>query len=187
MRSGAVGFYPMDSFCDDLPMAEYHRQLWLPMFASFAGFLDAMRDEVYMPPIDELLVRDKLPILDAIHFADGRSYPACLDDSKAAGVSFGAVFDLQDLDVDSVAGFARIDLHWPHILLDGSRIQLGEGGYGSEGFILHSGADGGLRWVLYFEYSNPFSRCSEIAPGLVELESTSRVMLRLQVADPLAA
>lgn len=68
-------------------------------------------------------------------------------------------------------------------LPDGGRLVCGDGAWGAEGFFGRLSADGGVRWLMYFEHSNPFAEITRYG-SLATFWSTSAVTLTVDIDDP---
>ncbi|EAM8245442.1 hypothetical protein CLL99_003417, partial [Salmonella enterica subsp. enterica serovar Thompson] len=62
---------------------------------------------------------------------------------------------------------------------------VGEGSYGSEGFVAYLDENKNLVWVLYSEESNPFINVSEYIPDIIIVESSSNIRLKININNPM--
>ncbi|MEU8618106.1 hypothetical protein [Streptomyces sp. NPDC048623] len=136
-----------------------------------------------MTTIERLWEDDYLPIRDALHYADGRSYDVELDSTAPGGFSVLSPFDLDEILKDdpswvsSVDGQASVDLGEKGLLWGG------EGSYGSEGFFARLTADRKLIWVMFFDGSNPFLRI-QLSGNVATFRSTAGVEITVDIDDP---
>ncbi|MFJ9577580.1 hypothetical protein ACIRQF_14500 [Streptomyces sp. NPDC101191] len=136
-----------------------------------------------MTTIERLWEEFELPIKDALHYADGRSYDVALDSAAPSGFSVLSPFELDEmLDddpswVSAVDGLAAADLGEKGLLWGG------EGSYGSEGFIARLTADRALVWAMFFTESNPFDRI-QLSGNVATLSSTSGFEITVDIDDP---
>ncbi|MFF8269577.1 hypothetical protein ACF059_19620 [Streptomyces sp. NPDC016562] len=136
-----------------------------------------------MTAIERLWEDFQLPIRDALHRADGRSYDINLDSDAPSGFRVLAPFDLDEmLDRDpswatSVDGLVAADLGSKGLLWGG------EGSYGSEGFIARLTVDRALTWAILFTESNPFDRI-QLSGNTATFGSTSGVEITVDIDDP---
>ncbi|MFF8599926.1 hypothetical protein ACF065_25815 [Streptomyces sp. NPDC015232] len=131
----------------------------------------------------------ELPLVDALHFADGRSYALALDPATPSGFSVLSRLDLDEMreedpssafsvpSVSSVDGRAVVDLGEKGLLWGG------EGAYGSEGFIARLTAARKLIWAMFFTESNPFERI-QLSGSVATFRSTSGVAITVDIDDP---
>ncbi|GAA3891724.1 hypothetical protein [Streptomyces sedi] len=138
-----------------------------------------------MSALVRLWSRELLPIVDALHLADGPSYEAALDPGAPGGLRLGPAFDLAGwLAADSTSEWlTAIDPHHPLRLPDGRALHGGEGAHGSEGFAACLDAAGRPEWVLYLAESNPFTEIT-CRGGLATFRSTAGHTVTLPVTSP---
>lgn len=136
-----------------------------------------------MITIERLWEDFELPIKDALHYADGRSYDVALDSAAPSGFTVLSPFDLDEMLegdpswVSSVDGLAAVDLGEKGLLWGG------EGSYGSEGFIARLTADRALIWAMFFTESNPFDRI-QLSGNVATFSSTSGFEIAVDIDDP---
>lgn len=135
-----------------------------------------------MSKIEDLWANEEVPIDNALHFADGRSYDVCVDPDSPSGMSVQDEFDLEERlaiapDWVSVVDGRKIDLE------DGGALWHGDGDNGSEGFIARVKKDGSLDWVVFFTASNPFTE-AEVHDGQATFRSTAGVTITVDIDDP---
>ncbi|MFG3347599.1 hypothetical protein ACGF1Z_21325 [Streptomyces sp. NPDC048018] len=136
-----------------------------------------------MTVIERLWEKYELPVQDALHYADGRSYDLALDPAAPSGFSVLSPFALDEglLDdpsrVSSVDGLAAVDLGERGLLWGG------ESSYGSEGFIARLTPDRALIWAMFFAASNPFDRM-RLSGGIAAFRSTAGFAIAVDVDDP---
>ncbi|AUH44848.1 hypothetical protein [Streptomyces sp. CMB-StM0423] len=136
-----------------------------------------------MSVIEDLWREFRLPIRNALHFRDGRSYDVVIDPDSPSGLRVRDSFDLADYvasrpdwtsEVDGLASVERED---------GDLLWAGDGSYGSEGFVARLQSDRTVVWAIFFTDSNPFTEIRTSGPHATFL-STSGVKITLDVDDP---
>lgn len=135
-----------------------------------------------MSKIEDLWVKYEVPVDNALHFADGRSFDARAAPEAAGGISILEPFDLDErlsIAPDWVSEVDGLEL----ALEDGGFLWHGDGSNGSEGFIARVNSDRSLMWVIFFTASNPFTR-AELAGNYATLRSTSGVVITVDIDDP---
>ncbi|KOU32737.1 hypothetical protein ADK52_00100 [Streptomyces sp. WM6372] len=136
-----------------------------------------------MTMIERLWEDFRLPIRDALHFAEGRSCDVGLGSDAPSGMRVLAPFDLEEmLEIDpswvsSVDGLVAVDLGSKGLLWGG------EGSYGSEGFIARLTADRSLIWAILFTESNPFDRI-RLSGNVATFTSTAGFEITVDIDDP---
>ncbi|MFE9481791.1 hypothetical protein ACFYNM_24675 [Streptomyces spororaveus] len=136
-----------------------------------------------MNAIERLWEDFRLPIRDALHFADGTSCDVDLDSDAPGGLRVLAPFDLDEILesdpswVSSVDGLVAVDLGSKGLLWGG------EGSHGSEGFIARLTVDRALSWAIFFTESNPFDRI-QLSGNVATFSSTSGFEITVDVDDP---
>ncbi|MFJ9622611.1 hypothetical protein [Streptomyces sp. NPDC101181] len=136
-----------------------------------------------MGMIERLWEVFRLPIRDALYFAEGDSYDVALDLGVPSGLKVLAPFDLDEILesdpswVSSVDGLVAVDL--------GSRGLLwgGEGSYGSEGFIARLTSERKLIWAIFLMESNPFDRI-HLSGNVATFTSTAGLEVAVDIDDP---
>ncbi|GAA4951834.1 hypothetical protein GCM10023205_11030 [Yinghuangia aomiensis] len=132
-----------------------------------------------MTAIADLWARGQLPIRDGLYLADGRAYDFAVDAADPSGGRVGARFDLGVQLESSPEDVANILTTARSPLPDGGFLCVGEGSWGGEGFFGKLAADGGIVWLVYLEFANPFSEI-EVRGSQAVFRSTSGV--RISVA-----
>ncbi|GAA2617186.1 MULTISPECIES: hypothetical protein [Streptomyces] len=136
-----------------------------------------------MNAIERLWEDFRLPIRDALHFADGTSCDVDLDSDAPGGLRVLGPFDLDEILesdpswVSSVDGLVAADLGSEGLLWGG------EGSHGSEGFIARLTVDRALSWAVFFTESNPFDRI-QLSGNVATFSSTSGFEITVDVDDP---
>ncbi|WP_128984058.1 hypothetical protein [Streptomyces roseicoloratus] len=136
-----------------------------------------------MTAIERLWEEWELPVKDALHFADGRSYDVALDAAAPCGFSVLSPFALDEVREDdpsrvsSVDGLAAVDLRERGFLWGG------EGPYGSEGFIARLTPDRALTWAMFFAASNPLDRI-RLSGDVATFSSTAGFTIAVDIDDP---
>lgn len=136
-----------------------------------------------MTTIERLWGEYELPVKDALHCVDGRSYDVALDTAAPGGFSVLSLFSIDEMleddpsRVSSVDGLASADLG------EGGLLWGGEGSYGSEGFIARLTPDRTLIWAMFFAGSNPFDRI-QLPGNVATFSSTAGFEIAVDVDDP---
>ncbi|MEU4346952.1 hypothetical protein [Streptomyces sp. NPDC023838] len=136
-----------------------------------------------MTTIECLWADFHLPVRDALHYADGRSFGVDLDPGVPSGLRVLAPFHLDEMlesdpsGVSSVDGLVAVDLGSKGLLWGG------EGSYGSEGFIARLTVDRALIWAIFFTESNPFDRI-QLSGNVATFSSTSGFEITVDIDDP---
>lgn len=127
---------------------------------------------------------EQLPIRDALHVHDGRSYSVALDRSKDSGLEITGRFSLDDFlheDPDFLADIMTTQKiatsFQPGFLC------CGEGSHGSDGFFARLNNNEDLVWVAFFEDSNPFRQISQHQEQAT-FTSTSGVTVTVHLDEP---
>ncbi|MEV0094292.1 hypothetical protein [Streptomyces sp. NPDC050738] len=137
-----------------------------------------------MSTIELLWSRYELPTLDALHFADGRSYDVDLDAGEPGGMKVAEQFDLDGFLDEEPEGVTQVDGQKAVPLSDGGVLWGGEGAHGSNGFCARLNADLTLVWAVFFQDSNPFTDI-RISGDVAVFASTSGVSIAVHIDDPL--
>ncbi|MFF7338892.1 hypothetical protein ACFZAT_16265 [Streptomyces sp. NPDC008163] len=136
-----------------------------------------------MTAIERLWEEWTLPIRDALHYADGRSYDVDLTPDVPPGFTVAAPFDLDaTLEddpswVSAVDGLTVVDLGVRGLLWGG------EGSHGSDGFLARLTTDRALIWALFFTESNPFDRI-RVSGNTATFRSTLDIEIAVDIDDP---
>lgn len=136
-----------------------------------------------MSKIEDLWAKEEVPVDNALHFADGRSYDVRIDSESPRGMSILEEFDLEERlaiapDWVSVVDGLKIDLE------DGGALWHGDGDNGSEGFFARTHGDGSLDWVVFFTASNPFSE-AVVSGDFATFRSTAGAVITVDINDPM--
>ncbi|WP_260451537.1 hypothetical protein [Listeria cossartiae] len=89
-----------------------------------------------------------------------------------------------DVYKEDQENITKIDVFQEIKLSNGFYCCVGEGSYGSEGFVAYLDESKNLLWVLYSETSNPFVNIMEECEGIVVAESSANFKIRLDVNKP---
>jgi len=129
--------------------------------------------------------REELPICDVLHQTDGPSVRVELDASTWAGFRILQAFDLDEFlsmhpdEITSLMETNRLTLP------DGGALCSGEGSYGSEGFAARVDSNDDIRWLIYFEQSNPVTRLDfDRETNVACFSTSSHITLRLNIDSP---
>ncbi|MEU9114506.1 hypothetical protein AB0D04_22610 [Streptomyces sp. NPDC048483] len=138
-----------------------------------------------MSAIERLWADYTMPDLDALHFADGRSYDVFLDSDVPAGMRIEEAFDLEEVFAeDPDWGVSRVDGQTVVPLEDGGVLWGGDGPHGSNGFCARLNADLTLVWAIFLQVSNPLREIS-LSGSTTVFRSTSGVSITVDIDDPL--
>ncbi|EJI3495537.1 hypothetical protein NEU90_002889 [Salmonella enterica] len=138
-----------------------------------------------MKNIIQLWEDNLLPIKDAIYFSNGRSFLCKIMDYPTLHIErngefdFSAFFEKNKDEVTDIDKFREIKL------ANNCYCCVGEGSYGSEGFVAYLDENKNLVWVLYSEESNPFINVSEYIPDIIIVESSSNIRLKININNPM--
>ena len=127
----------------------------------------------------------QLPIKDAIYFSSGESFSLKIATHSSTLLQKGDFFNLYDLYHKDESEITNIDILNEIKLSNDYYCCVGEGSYGSEGFIAYLDINRELIWVMYFEESNPFFNITEYSPGNILAESSANVKLNIKLSRPI--
>lgn len=96
----------------------------------------------------------------------------------------GHYFSFLNVYKEDQENMTKIDVFKEIKLFNGFYCCVGEGSYGSEGFVAYLDERKNLLWVLYSETSNPFINIMEECEGIVVAESSANFKIRLDVNKP---
>jgi hypothetical protein len=134
--------------------------------------------------IVELWKNGELPIKNALYFVDGRAglidiifypYPKLL---KLGDFDFNDFYEKNKNETTTIDIVKKIQLS------DVGYLCIGEGSYGSEGFIACLDSKEDLIWVVYFENSNPFVSATILGDLTVVIESSAGFRLKIDTKKP---
>jgi len=134
--------------------------------------------------IVDLWEKDMLPIKDAIYFSDGRSFSCKITSCPTQKIELGDKFDVNEF-INNIDEITNIDGIKEIKLSNSGYCSVGDGSYGSEGFIACLGKGRNLIWVLYSEKSNPFINVREDPVNTIVAESSSGFRLKINLNNPL--
>ncbi|OCG10929.1 hypothetical protein A9G09_11555 [Gilliamella sp. wkB292] len=137
-----------------------------------------------MTKIVELWHKQQLPIKDGIYFASGQSIALDAVFFPQLSIHVGEKFDLNVILNNDADNLTDIDIFDKIILANGDQCIIGEGSYGSEGFIAYLSANQDLIWVIYFEKSNPFIKVLPLTNQSIMVESSANFQLIIELANP---
>lgn len=137
-----------------------------------------------MSKIIELWNNEELPIKDGVYFSSGKSISLSVKVYPNLLIEKGDEFDLNDFLEQDPDEVTCIDVMKKIVVNDGHQCFLGEGSFGSEGFIAYLTNEGDLKWVMYFEHSNPFINAVKISNEVIEAESSARYKIIINVNEP---
>lgn len=138
-----------------------------------------------MSEIVKLWNEEKLPIKNGIYFANGESFSLSIQFYPNLFIEIGKKFDLASFLNDNPDYLTNIDITKKIKMNTGEICLLGEGSYGSEGVIAYKTPDEHLKWVMYFEKSNPFINAIELSNKFLEVESSANYKIIIDLENPI--
>ncbi|GAA3589244.1 hypothetical protein GCM10023078_16130 [Gibbsiella greigii] len=135
--------------------------------------------------IVNLWKNESLPIKDAIYFSDDSSFFCKITSYPVPHIEKGGEFDLLKFYEENADEVTNIDCLKEIRLSNNGYCCIGEGSYGSEGFIACLDKDKNLIWVIYSENSNPIINVFEDAEGVIIAESSAEFRLKINIDNPL--
>lgn len=135
--------------------------------------------------ISELWSQGLLPIKEAIYFSDGKAFSYKITSYPLPDIEKGESFDFVDFYNKNKDEVTCVDIMMNIRLSNGCYCCVGEGSYGSEGFIAYLDECNILIWVIYSEASNPFFNVVECGGNTVIVESTANVKIRINIYNPM--
>lgn len=136
-----------------------------------------------MNEIQHLWVDFRLPIRDALHFANGDSYDVTLASDTPSGWKVLAPFDVSDMLArepdwtSEIDGITTVELGQEGLLWGG------DGSYGSEGFFGRLAPDRSLVWAVFFMESDPFEDI-QLFGEIATFTSTNGNVVTVDINDP---
>lgn len=137
-----------------------------------------------MSKIIELWNKEELPIKDGVYFSNGKSISLSMKFYPNLLIEKGDPFNLISFLKEESDNVTCIDIMKIIMMSDGYQCFLGEGSYGSEGFIAYITPERYLEWVMYFENSNPFINAIELSNKCIEVESSANYKIVIQLNNP---
>ncbi|ANO87882.1 hypothetical protein KV337_004988 [Escherichia coli] len=125
-----------------------------------------------------------LPIKDAIYFSNGESFLCKITSYPTPCIEKNGEFDFSAFYEKNKDEVTDIDKSREVKLANNCYCCIGEGSYGSEGFIAYLDENKNLVWVLYSEESNPFINITEYTSDIIIVESSSNIRLRININNP---
>jgi hypothetical protein len=138
-----------------------------------------------MTKILALWDRQTLPIKDGIYFATGDSISFSTQFYPQLFIKKGKPFNLNLFLSEDPDNITSIDIIKKIALNDGNNCYLGEGSYGSEGFIAYLTPENALKWVIYFETSNPFINAIELPNNFLMVQSSANFKITIELNNPI--
>ncbi len=138
-----------------------------------------------MKNIVQLWEEELLPIKDAIYFSNGKSFLCKITSYPIPCIEKNGEFDFCNFYEENKDELTNIDKFKEIRLINNGYCCIGEGSYGSEGFIAYLDRNKKLIWVLYSEESNPFVNISEYTPDIIIAESSSNIRLKIDINNPI--
>jgi len=134
--------------------------------------------------ITKLWEQELLPIKDAIYFSTGESCSCKIATYPSPSIEIGEKFSLEDFHATHKNDVCHIDIFKEIPLNNGGYCCVGEGSYGSEGFIAYLDKDKNLIWVIYSESSNPFIDVTQANDKTISARSTTNVKITIDLENP---
>ena len=131
--------------------------------------------------ISKLWKEELLPIKEAVFFFDGRAKSCKITSFPTPKIEVGADFDFIDFYRNNNEEVTSIDIIKEVKLLNECYCCVGEGSYGSEGFIAYLDNDKNPIWILYSENSNPFVSVFEHEENTILVESTAGLKIQIDL------
>lgn len=117
-------------------------------------------------------------------FFDGRATSCKITSFPTPKIEVGADFDFIDFYRNNNEEVTSIDIIKEVKLLNECYCCVGEGSYGSEGFIAYLDNDKNPIWILYSENSNPFVSVFEHEENTILVESTAGLKIQIDLHNP---
>ncbi|WP_076970679.1 hypothetical protein [Streptomyces sparsogenes] len=136
-----------------------------------------------MRDLERLWQELRLPIRDALHFANGDSYDVTLASDKSSGWKVLAPFGVGDMLASEPDWTSSVDGLISMELGQGGALWGGDGAYGSEGFVARLAPDRSLIWAIFFMESNPFEEI-QLFDEIATFTSTSGIKVTVDINDP---
>lgn len=136
--------------------------------------------------IVDLWKNETLPVKDAVYFSSGESFSLKITSYPLPNIQRNGWFDLHYFYENNKEEVTDIDVFKVVELSNGNYCCVGEGSYGSEGFIAYLDSNKDLVWVIYSESSNPFINAIEDYSGNIVVESSAKIKLKININDPVS-
>lgn len=134
--------------------------------------------------IESLWLAENLPIRDGLYCANGTAYDVRVDSSVQGGLKVLDPISVEEFMAEDPDMVTSIDVTLKKPLPNNLGYAFcGEGSYGSEGFFGRLDQNNNLVWVVYLEYSNPFTDAL-IGDGEVTFHSSSDVSVTVDLKSP---
>ncbi|MDH6363261.1 hypothetical protein M2139_000319 [Enterococcus sp. PF1-24] len=139
-----------------------------------------------MSEIQQLWEKECLPTKDGIYFKNGQAQAMIVKYFPKPNIEFKEYFNDSDFIKqycgDEITNIDTLD----KVILKNLRgtVYVGEGSFGSEGFISYVDNDDSLTWVFYFEESNPFIKVTEASNGSINVISSAGYSLNIPINEP---
>ncbi|PWU30902.1 hypothetical protein DK254_10800 [Pseudomonas sp. RW407] len=137
-----------------------------------------------MKNIIELWSNEELPIKDGVYFSNGKSFSISILAYPAPHICSRGWFDFEEYFKGNQEEVTSIDVTKRVVLKGGACCYVGEGSYGSEGFIAYENNHKLLEWVVYSESSNPFIDIKEGGANALVAESSAGFKIKISISNP---
>lgn len=134
--------------------------------------------------ITKLWEQELLPIKDAIYFSNGESCSCKIATYPSRSIEIGETFNLEDFHETHKQDVCHIDILKEIPLTNGGYSCVGEGSYGSEGFIAYLDKEKKLTWVIYSESSNPFIDITQVNDNTISARSSTDIKIIIDLENP---
>lgn len=134
--------------------------------------------------ISMLWEKELIPVMDAIFFADGKATSCKITSYPMSNIEVGKPFKFQYFYRDNEKEVTSFDIIKEVKLLNECYCCVGEGSYGSEGFIAYLDKDKNPIRILYSENSNPFVSVFEHEENTILVESTAGLKIQIDLDNP---
>ena len=134
--------------------------------------------------LGDLIAREECPLMDAIYMHDGAAYVIKLEYGSEPRIRV-----VCETSIDSYFKFNSLEMVtsieiFKEFVGDEYKVEVGEGGFGSDGIVILSGlAKGDIIWMLFLSNSNPFENAI-FNRDYLEVKSTNGMRLSININSP---
>ncbi|MEO6994746.1 MAG: hypothetical protein ABI273_14150 [Lacunisphaera sp.] len=139
--------------------------------------------------MNELISRwndNECPMLNGVMLTNGMYYPVKPVDAPRKPLPMHLTYgECRMLPEISALGWASL-IQTCEVKISGGNLKViaGEGSMGADGFVALSAEDQSLRWVAFFDFSNPFERLYFDDANVIIAENNLGEAWRLSVSCP---
>ncbi|MGG6195791.1 hypothetical protein ACQV2B_17120 [Pantoea allii] len=134
--------------------------------------------------ISKLWGNELLPIRNAVFYFDDRATSCKISSYPTPKIEVGEDFDFIDYHRNNEEEVTSIDIIKEVKLHNECYCCVGEGSYGSEGFVAYLDEAKNPIWILYSESSNPFFSVFEHQESIILVESTAGLKIKIDINNP---